>query len=413
MCCGADSLGLGKEKGRLESITMKKIGVLTYFWSDNPGTFLQAYSIQQAYCKSLPLSKVEIINYKNFHEWWRPNLSYITPAQWKRDFTRGFKLFDSKRKHFNITKEKLFSKNPTKAWDFIKSLDYDLISVGSDTVLELWRADSSGITPFWLAPEVPSKKVMCAASARATQYSDLNERQKEFLRKSVAGFDLLGVRDIATYQLVKALGGSNEKLKIIPDPTFYYDIDHSQAEEYFNKKGITFDKPTVALHMMRQVKWAPELARIFRNNGWQVLSLRPANYADHVINDVSPFEWAGLFKFCDLVITHRFHDTVFSLKNTTPVIPFVPNRDYITKNRDSKYHSIMREFNLLETNLIESWKEQSPQAVYHKAIIAHNAHQAEAILDKLAVLKNKFSDYVVNVLRLLQQPAGRASDSSF
>ncbi len=43
---------------------MKKIGVLTYFWGDNPGTFLQALSMCQVLMKYFPQDTIELIDYR-------------------------------------------------------------------------------------------------------------------------------------------------------------------------------------------------------------------------------------------------------------------------------------------------------------------------------------------------------------
>ena len=39
-----------------------KIGILTYFWAHNPGTFLQAYAMVRAVQEAFPDYRVELIN---------------------------------------------------------------------------------------------------------------------------------------------------------------------------------------------------------------------------------------------------------------------------------------------------------------------------------------------------------------
>ncbi len=379
----------------------KKIGILTYFWTDNPGTFLQAYSIQEAYRRVLVDDRVEVINYQSFRWRWRPNFSHMTVGQWKRDLTRHAKYNWCRRHRLNLTPRRLVCEDPAKAWRFLSAFRYDLISVGSDTLLELWRTKADGVTAYWLNPEIPARKVMCAASARATQFTDLCDGQKDYMRTSVRDFDLLGVRDAATYELLRCLGVNGEKLRVVPDPTFAYEIDPSHADAYFHKRGITFDRPTVALHLLRQMSWAGELASSFRAMGWQVLSLRPAAYADYVVNDISPFEWAGLFGACDLVITHRFHDTVFSLKNKKPTVVLVPNRDRVTTSGDSKYHTCKRLFDFDNVQLIEDWTRVSADEVLEKGLLAFRNHRPEPMETKLQALKEAFQSYIKRVADLL------------
>jgi hypothetical protein len=258
-----------------------------------------------------------------------------------------------------------------------------------------------GVTAYWLDSDLPCKKVMCAASARSTEYSDLNDLQREILKKSVAGFDLLGVRDRATYELIDLLGGGGENLQMVPDPTFYHEIDHSFAERYFAARKIKFDKPTVALHMTRKFKWFLELAQIFRDRGWQILSLRPAKYADHVINDISPFEWAGAFHYYDLTITHRFHDTVYSYKNITPTLTIVPGKHYITETKDSKYHSLVNAFGLLDSNLVDDYTCVEAKDVFNAGINAIDRHDASLVKNKLHELRSEYVKFISKVVKLL------------
>ena len=43
-------------------------------------------------------------------------------------------------------------------------------------------------------------------------------------------------------------------------------------------------------------------------------------YADYCLTDISPLEWAGIFRYFSLTITDRFHVSIFSLKNGVPVV---------------------------------------------------------------------------------------------
>ena len=222
----------------------------------------------------------------------------------------------------------------------------------------------------------------------------------DFARLKAKGVTVDEVVRVLAPRGAACLGVNGEKLRIVPDPTFAYEIDPSHADAYFHKRRITFDRPTVALHLLRQMSWAGELASSFRAMGWQVLSLRPAAYADYVVNDISPFEWAGLFGACDLVITHRFHDTVFSLKNKKPTVILVPNRDRVTTSGDSKYHTCKRLFNFSSVQLIEDWTRVSADEVLEKGLLALARHQPEPMETKLQALKEAFQSYIKRVADL-------------
>ena len=67
---------------------MKKIGILTYFWTNNPGTFLQAYSTLEALRKRFPNDRVELIDYRRRKVHFRPNRRSIWLGQLVKDIRR-------------------------------------------------------------------------------------------------------------------------------------------------------------------------------------------------------------------------------------------------------------------------------------------------------------------------------------
>ena len=127
----------------------------------------------------------------------------------------------------------------------------------------------------------------------------------------------MGVRDEATFRLLSHFTvPGDDRLQIIPDPTFTFEIDYRYIEDYIIQRKLIFKKPIVCLHLLRSTKWASTLADYFRQEGYIIASLRPAYYADIIFTDLLAFEQIGLYRYFDLVITHRFHDSIFSIKKT-------------------------------------------------------------------------------------------------
>src|SRR6185369_2148114 len=121
---------------------------------------------------------------------------------------------------------------------------------------------------------------------------------------------------------------------------------------YLDRRRMRLSSPLVCLHLLRSSTWAPALANLFRKAGYLVASLRPASYADLIFTDLSPFEQLGLYKHFALVITHRFHDTIFSLKNLTPVLSFPEHATDITPHGESKIATLLKSFGVKETSYI-------------------------------------------------------------
>jgi hypothetical protein len=386
-----------------------KIGILTYFtdppyFNDiNPGMNLQAYSVYMTLKKNYPDSKIEFIRYHSWFSLWRIYLNGITWKTFKQDIVQFWKYFKFS-KSLPISKKALISRNPKKFIKFINSINYDAIYVGSDTILELHRVNADEITAYWLSNSIKVNKFMIAASARNVSFNHLTFVQKEKLKLSINSFNMLGVRDTATFQLIHNFVEKNDpRLKIIPDPTFNYDIDYLPVNNYIKNIGLLKSgKPIICFHLLKTSFFASELAERFRNDGFVIVSFRPAKYADFILKDLSPIEYAGIFKFFSLTFTHRFHDSIFSIKNLCPVVTFHPSSQYQNENGHSKHSSLMDSFGLLEDNFIQDISTLSIESLYTK--ITHAMHSFESkkleIKIKLVDYKNEFEEYVAETVKI-------------
>lgn len=383
---------------------MKKIGILTYFWADNPGTFLQAYSTLQAFKKKFPDDRVELVDFKHRKVSFKLKKAHVNIKNFINDLNRYLKYRAVKKKHFVTSPEKIITQDYKLTIGFLKKQNYDLIVVGADTILNPidHNIQNHNMPIYWLPPDLKCKKVMCASSARALTYDDLNDHFKRNLKESVNSFDLLGVRDHATFNLIKDIGlKDNSKLRMIPDPTFTYNINYDYSEKLLHKKGIDLTQPTIALNLPKSLKFAPQIADYFRNKKYQILTLNNAGYGDIKLIDISPFEWAGIFKKFQLVITDRFHGTLFSLKNLIPVLSIICRRNLITKNGYSKYSSLLEPFGLHETNLISALDLNNAKPLFQKADHVMENFDRGLVERGLEKLKTTYYHFVDDIAKLL------------
>lgn len=327
---------------------MMKIGILTYVREyANLGTNMQGYCTQQALQRAYEGARVEIIDYAAWRPVAKPYLSGMSVQSLRNDYRRIGKYRQFFRENLEFSPDRLISTDRHQALAFIEAQGYDAIYVGSDTVLEQRGAAEDGLTAFWLSAEVPGMKVLLAASAHSLTYDALSPARRTEIGASLADFALLGVRDESTRRLVARFTGDyDERLQVVPDPTFTYTIDYQPVERYMQQNGIVFDRPVVCLHLLRDTAWGADLASRFRKAGFVVASLRPSRYADMVFTGMAPFEQMGLYRYFDLVVTHRFHDSVFSFKNGTPVLAFAEHGTDVTKHGESRLHSLYRSFGL-------------------------------------------------------------------
>lgn len=334
---------------------MKKIAILTYIKEyANHGTNMQSYSTLKAIQKAFPDDHVELIDYSGWKPAMRPYLSNVSLKSLVNDFIRIKKYKKFFKEELVFSKTKLISANLSESLRFIKKQNYDAIYIGADTLLELKRAAKNELTAYWLDNTVKSKKFLIAASSHNVVFETLSGDQKKKIQETVDDFSLLGVRDEPTLRLIsKFIEPSDARLQLIPDPTFTYNIEYNSIDAYLKKRNLKFSKPVVCLHLTRKTSWANELAERFKKAGFQVASFRPAYFADILFTDLSAHEQAGIYKYFDLVITHRFHDSIFAIKNLTPVIFFPEHTTDVTPHKESKTLTMFKSFNLDKTNYIE------------------------------------------------------------
>ncbi|MCQ2246609.1 MAG: polysaccharide pyruvyl transferase family protein [Bacteroidaceae bacterium] len=325
-----------------------RIGILTYFGDLNFGTNLQAYSTMMSVQKAFPEADVEIVPIHSFKNVNRPYLSNATPMSLYRDFVRIHKYSKFVDEELHV-KNDVIIKETQAGLDFIGKRNYDRIYVGADTLLELDRHEKAGfddLTFYWLGNSISSKQYLLAASSKNAFYSTLTPLQKEQLAKYVPNYSGIYVRDTPSKDLVCNFVES-DKVKIIPDPTFAYDIDYKYADDYVKRKNLDLSN-SILIHGYRDDSYLSGFVKLAKKRGYTIASLRPARWADIEINDVGPREHAGIFKYFKCVITHRFHDTVFCLKNNTPVVVSLPAPNLADEKGKSKHSTLLDFFGLTE-----------------------------------------------------------------
>lgn len=323
-----------------------KIGILTYYGDLNCGTNLQAYATLLNVRNVFPNDDVEIIPFHGFTPPnVRPGLYRMTlkSLYWDIHKMKEYKRFISCS--LNVTNDRII-KNVDEALSFIKGRNYDRIYIGADTLLELDRLPKGydGLSAYWLRPEIKADKYLLAASAKNVEFAKLTENQKQQIIACISDYKAMYVRDNNTYQLISSIANDN-RLKIICDPTFTLDIDYSNVEQYIIRHKLDLSN-AICLYTLRGEKWETEFANNARKAGYKVYSFRNASWADHVLLGMNPFEQLGIYRYFKCFITHRFHDTVFCLMNSTPVISYPFSSAHLNENSQGKISSLLDTFQL-------------------------------------------------------------------
>lgn len=372
-----------------------KIGVLTYFGDLNSGTNLQAYSVVGLLQRVYPQAEVQVIDYHPFRRRWKPYLTDFTVRSLVLDVSR-LRKYAAFVRGLPLTDRRLAPSSREEASAFFASFGFDMIFVGSDTLLELHRNKADALTPYWLSPTIPAKKVFLAPSAREAEFAALSPRQQQELRECLAGIDRISVRDAGTMRLMASCVPESS-LTMLPDPTFSMDVDPEPARRFAARKGLDKQtKPVVCLHLNRRDAHSDAIADGFRKRGYVVASLRPARYADIQLNDIGPLEIAGIFRYFAFVVTHRFHDSIFCYKNGTPVLTYTPPDYVVNSQGQSKFRSLHEMFGLEETNLVSRVEDFSAQRILQMAdgAIAAFKSASQVISDRLEANRRQLVDFV-------------------
>src|SRR5690554_2616135 len=103
-----------------------KIGILTYFWAINPGTYLQAYSTYKAIIKVFPNDSIELINVQLRKVYFRPSRVLIfKPKLLFKSYCR-FLEYKKALKKIKFSEGQCFSRDPIKALKYINRQKYDV-----------------------------------------------------------------------------------------------------------------------------------------------------------------------------------------------------------------------------------------------------------------------------------------------
>lgn len=318
-----------------------KILIITFTSGNNPGTFMQAMGVKTAMIQMYPEAQVDFLKFPDF----KTNFGVRdkNAKLWQTFFqkaTSAYRLwkYNKLRKHVMNFTPIIDLFNYTKK-DEIIIRQYDLVVIGSDTILEEAYGKDGHIGLNWMPIDV--KKIYFAASA-----SPANFEPKDDLKTVATKADFISLRDNLTIDFfVNKLGIDKNRIIKQPDPSYFLDIENFKLENKIANKLKTGQKYAL-YNFNSNFPLRKELADVIREIGYKVISTSYNPYADICFDTIDAFEWAGIFPLMDIVITERFHDSVFGLRNCKPIIAIDWDSTRFSKGGDSKTLRILEDYNL-------------------------------------------------------------------
>lgn len=322
-----------------------KTGIITYHRVHNFGAFLQS----RALCLRLNQEEdiqAEIIDFdlrsnveeyslkRKFKSW----IKHPERISFDRAVYRTFKTCQKNGGRL-LSEESTVGQNCRDFAEFVRG-KYDVIIAGSD---EIWKVNDIKVfpLPYWLAGNLGCRKFSYAASSRS-ELSSLPEKQYGRLRKILADFEYIGVRDEPTYKEICAVTDPS-KVHMNCDPSFIYDFDVT-IEAYdavLKRNKIDRSENKIAVIMTKNDGLAEHI-RYDLEGKYTLISVFHHHKGYINIGALTPFEWLTLIRFSDIVLSSYYHACCFSIIYNKPYIAFGD------KNKSSKLEALSKEFSLTE-----------------------------------------------------------------
>ena len=335
-----------------------RIGLLTYYWEDNPGQFFQGLSTVNALRRACPADQVEIPDIRPWDQRKRCiSLRDMCYRPWRNlHRKRKRRRYGRARQDVPIVGPKVVVAHPAKATQELASRKYDLLVVGSDTTLHLWGDGryTDNLPPmYWLGDLPDTPRVTLASCSHTDRYEDLSPTQARIMSAAVKKFSFLGVRDELTAELLSKLGpAEGVEPRVIPDPTFSYEVDPEPARLLLNRRRLGRKRPLCGLHLAWPSPVKRQLAALLSQH-YEVLDLGGQYSGCTALVSSGPYEWSGLFSHLALHVTTSYHETIFALKQGTPVFTVEgAEHRFDPVSKSSKIVSLWRKLGRLDSNYL-------------------------------------------------------------
>lgn len=346
---------------------MKKVAIMTFSYSQNLGTLLQAYALKEYIEKQGYVC--DLVNYRKFDRKPFETIKGIPDAidTVLRIFT-GFK----KVKKIDAFREKYLSftsKTCNSAEEMVElNKDYDIFVAGSD---QIWNVHKGIVKPYFLTfAEDDKNKIAYSASFGL---STLPEEYKDEVKKYVERFDAIAIREKTGMEIARNLV-SNELTQTI-DPVFLKpEKEWSElCGEQKLKEDYIFVYPTQITELLQKT-----VIEAKQKLGCKVYSLFYFKGVDKTLKDTDPIDFLNYIKYAKLVIASSFHATAFSLifQKNLRVIPH--------QQTGSRVIDLLQEIHLGQCIVEDDGKIDFGEITYAEAspVIAENIRKSEEFLKK-------------------------------
>jgi hypothetical protein len=296
----------------------KRVGILTLSASDNCGSLLQAYALQEVLRCDYNCD-VEIINLitkeaKAVYNVFSPEF-YKHPK--KTLFTICYlRSICKQKKDYNQFRNK-YLKLTMKTYETVKDLqliqnDYDVLCVGSDQV---WNVNMTDYSEAYFLPwSTKARKMSYAASLGRTQKLEPVARRK--LKKWLEDFEYISVREMTGYNTISEL--TEKKVNLLADPTLLLERgkwENIAGERYVKEEYIFFyswSYPDEKMNLLVERYAKEHNLPVYVINSTKWYKFRPQKFGFNLYELSGPSAFLNLMLYAKYVFVQSFHGVVFA-----------------------------------------------------------------------------------------------------
>lgn len=374
---------------------MKKVGIITFYKSDNLGAVLQAYALHR--CVAQNGYAAEIIQYSDIKKK-QQKMNFgkrILHNLWFKTVKRG--LFKDKK--WSRVESFVEKYDALSAQAYYSSAEinqdpprYDVYITGSDQV---WNDSITGADDSYFLSFAPDESVKLAYGASCGSIKEMmknNEKKRMLLSR----LDAVGAREDALVQILKREYSIDSELVL--DPTLLLRSDEwscvAEASEIIRTDNyiLCYVMPGDSVVETGIDQIANELAA---RTGYKVVRLglkdtARLRFRKDDIFDAGPAEFVRLIADAKYVVTNSFHGSVFSINFKKNVFGILNGKEDAGATRATRLISIYKLLGM-EDRLIPFTTENDNW----KTAITTNHYDYAQVNQKLEAERRKSISYLI------------------
>lgn len=300
---------------------MYDVGILTFWGVPNYGTFAQAYALQKTVQKLRPDLDVRQIAYLNpthydfyFSKW--PKCGVRNPA-FLPALLQNLRKDSVQNQRKAIFEEgyRTIPHTPQLSAKDLKKTKFRTVILGSDIVWD-YSIPVFGDDPFLFGNGLLADKVISYAASFGTVKP--GQEAPNFVKSGIRGLRHTAVRDENSAEIVKELSG--EMPPVVLDPVWMWDFstDENVVVPAYQNYLVVYGQDFTEDFIEQTICYAKE-----KNLKTICLDCNEDSYTwcDVLIKqqDLSVYEWLGMFKGAQAVATSTFHGLTFGLVFEKPL----------------------------------------------------------------------------------------------